>query len=186
MEALASEGNVVMENVFDEPKKLADPYVCMNLASAILVERKELKHLSDSEAAAKIKTDSEIFALFSETHPKIFEHMCDAERGARHLDALRHLAVLRREANERGMTEQEALVHANRIIMERTMRAPTDEETARMRNTDTRSDTRSVATVDRSETTDEDVVGRSGASLNARQSISIDEVVQEMRRCEVP
>eukprot|EP00959_Pyramimonas_sp_CCMP1952_P109872 2298306-Pyramimonas_sp.AAC.1 len=51
----------------------------------------------------------------------------DLEHAGRALQMLEKLARLRKEV-EGGMTEAEANVHANRLIMEGTMRDPTVEE----------------------------------------------------------
>ena len=44
------------------------------------------------------------------------------------LEMLERLARLRQQVDAKGMSEAEGNVHANRLIMERTMRSPTEEE----------------------------------------------------------
>ena len=126
---LASEPHTeVLEYQYDTAERNADAEMCVKLArKAVEVRRALPVGMSITKAAKQVCKQDEVLKQFSRTHPQIFMGMMDLEHAGRALEMLEKLARLRKEV-ERGMSEAEANVHANRLIMERTMRNPTDEE----------------------------------------------------------
>lgn len=129
MRRLASEPHTeVLEYKYDTAERDADAEMCVKLACKALEARQCLPvELSITKAAKQVCRQDEILRQFSRTHPQIFMGMMDLEHAGRALEMLEKLARLRKEV-EKGMSEAEANVHANRLIMERTMRNPTAEE----------------------------------------------------------
>jgi hypothetical protein len=118
----------VLEYTFAEPCREADAVVCVKLAQRTMEARRALgPHLTVVEAATCIRATDDLLKQFSSTHPQTFLAMLDPEHCGRALEMLEKLARLRK-AVESGMTEAEANVHANRLIMEKAMRNPTDAE----------------------------------------------------------
>jgi hypothetical protein len=122
----------VLEYQYETAERNADAEMCVKLARKALEARRELPVETQLTRAAKlICTQDPILRQFSRTHPQTFMSMMDAEHAGRALEMLEKLARLRKEV-ERGMSEAEANVHANRLIMERTMRDPTEEEKTKL------------------------------------------------------
>ena len=118
----------VLEYAYADPEREADAVMCVKLATSALTARRALPGDLDARSAARrvCKGDA-VLTQFSRTHPQTFLAMMDLKNGGRALDMLMRLARLRQSVQE-GMTEAEANVHANRIIMEKTMRDPTEAE----------------------------------------------------------
>ena len=130
MQELAQEpGVAVLEYAYDEPEQRASPEMCCKCAREVfLLRRRDHEALSDHSAGLAIVTASPVLASFSRSHPRVFANMLSLEIGARALEMLEKLARIRAEADSSGMSEEEALIHANRVIMERTLRDPTEAE----------------------------------------------------------
>ena len=134
MQDLADQpGVTVLEYAYEEQTRRAPPDKCCGFAREVfLLRRREYSCLSDVQAGKAITEASAILREFSASHPRIFANVLNLEIGARCVEVLERLARIRQEADASGMTEEEALVHANRIIMERTMREPTEKERAEL------------------------------------------------------
>lgn len=118
----------VLEYQYETAERSADAEMCVKLANKALECRRKLPvGMHIAKAAKQICKQDGILRQFSRTHPQIFMGMMDLEHAGRAMGMLERLARLRKEV-ERGMSEAEANVHANRLIMERTMRDPTEEE----------------------------------------------------------
>ena len=128
MQELAQEpGVTVLEYAYDAQERQATPEVACQLArDAFLLRRRSYSGLDDANAAAAVAASSETLATFSRSHPRIFANVTKADGGAEALQTLEKLARVRLQV----ASEEEALVHVNRIIMERTMRPMTDDEKA--------------------------------------------------------
>lgn len=134
MRRLAQQDHVdVMEYVYDRQEREADAVNAVKMATVVAERRRALGALSDAEAAARLQDEDANVATFARSFPTIFRHALDMHDGARHLDVLKVLARIRKEVEARSMTEAEANVHATRVILERTMRAPTDEDRVSMK-----------------------------------------------------
>ena len=130
MAKLAEQPNTeVLEYVYDPQEREATPEVCVNLAKRAQEARKALTGTHTVEAAMKtVRSQDAVLDQFSRTHPQIFKSMMDLENCGRAMEMLERLARVRQQIHQGNMSEPEGQVHANRIIMERTMRAPTDQE----------------------------------------------------------
>uniref|UniRef100_A0A6C0BYN0 Uncharacterized protein n=1 Tax=viral metagenome TaxID=1070528 RepID=A0A6C0BYN0_9ZZZZ len=118
----------VLEYAYETPQRDADAIMCVKLATLAVEARRGLpSDLSVVIAARKICKENPTLKQFSRTHPQTFMAMMDMEKCGQALEMLQRLARLRQHVDE-GMSEAEANVHANRIIMENTMRNPTEEE----------------------------------------------------------
>ncbi len=126
---LAQQPNTeVLEYAYSTPERDADPVVCVKMATRALKARRALPdHLDARAAARRVCKSDDLLKQFSRTHPQTFLAMMDLANAGTALDMLMRLARLRQSVDE-GMSEAEANVHANRIIMEKTMRNPTEEE----------------------------------------------------------
>lgn len=121
----------VLEYTYAEDKAdPIDPGACHAVAKHLFeVRRSEgMVHLPDVEAGYLICSEYPLLKRFSDSHPRIFSNMLNKEIGVKCLVMLEKLVRVRREADARCLSEQEALVHANRLIMEGTLRSPTDTE----------------------------------------------------------
>ena len=119
----------VYDYVYDEQRHQATPEVCVNLAKRTIEARQELSSsLSSIDAGRLICQKDPILRDFSENFPKIFSYMLDAERCGDKLEMLEKMARIQKEVIERNLSEAEAKVHVSRIVMEKTMREPTEEE----------------------------------------------------------
>ena len=118
----------VLEYAYETAEREADAVMCVKLATSALEARSALAKDPDARSAARRICEADgALRQFSRTHPQTFLAMMDLKNGGRALEMLTRLARLRQSVQE-GMTEAEANVHANRIIMERTMREPTESE----------------------------------------------------------
>lgn len=117
----------VLEYAYDSPAREADAVMCVKMAQRAVEARRALGKLKVDEAARRVCAADPLLKTFSQTHPQTFLVMMDLDNCGRALEMLSRLARLRKSVEE-GMPEAEANVHANRIIMENTMRNPTEEE----------------------------------------------------------
>ena len=126
----------VLEYTYETPQRDADAVTCVKLATLAVEARRALQaNISVVTAARRICKQNDILKQFSRTHPQTFMAMMDVEKCGQALEMLHRLARLRQSV-DKGMSEAEANVHANRIIMEKTMRNPTDEEKTKLDFTD--------------------------------------------------
>ena len=118
----------VLEYTYESPERDATPVVVVNLATRAVEARKSLpKDLDFRKAARRVCKEDKLLEQFSRTHPQTFMTMMDMDHCGAALEMLCKLARLRQSV-ESGMSQAEANVHANRIIMEKTMRNPTKDE----------------------------------------------------------
>lgn len=118
----------VLEYTYETPQRDADAVTCVKLATLAVEARRALPaDLSVVIAARRVCKQNDILKQFSRTHPQTFMAMMDSEKCGQALEMLKRLARLRQSVDQ-GMSEAEANVHANRIIMEKTMRNPTEDE----------------------------------------------------------
>ena len=118
----------VLEYCYSTPHRDADAVTCVKMARRSVELRKALPlDLNVCVAARKVCKD-ELAQQFSRSHPETFMAMMDPEHSGRALEMLERLARLRMDVETRNMSEAEANVHANRIIMEKTMREPSQDE----------------------------------------------------------
>ena len=128
MRAVAQRENVdVLEYVYDEQPRGADAVGAVKLATLVAERRRLLPPCGDAEAAAALRSDP-LVDDFARSFPVIFRRALDLQGAPRHLVMLKQLARLRMEVEARQMTEAEANVHATRVILEKTVREPTEEE----------------------------------------------------------
>jgi hypothetical protein len=126
---LASRPNTdVLEYVYDEPEREAPASVCVGLAQRTVEARRAFPALSDAEAKSRICQSDIVLAQFARTHPQIFSQMASSKTAGRALEMLMQLARIRSQVDSREMSEAEAQTHVSRVIMEKTMRNPTDHE----------------------------------------------------------
>lgn len=119
----------VLEYAFDEQERGADAVTCVKLFQRTAEIRRRLgAEVADASAGAAVLQEDPSLKDFARNFPAIFRNALSLELGSRHLEVLKKLARLRLEVEDRRMTEAEANVHATRIILEQTMRAPTEAE----------------------------------------------------------
>jgi hypothetical protein len=124
------DGVGVLEYVYDEQARGgSDAVNAVKLAELVAERRLALgAACSDAEAGRRLREEDALVRDFARDFPVIFRQALDREGAPRHLAMLKQLARIRKEVEGRHMTEAEANVHATRVIMEKTMRAPTEEE----------------------------------------------------------
>ena len=129
MARLAQEPHTeVLEYAYEEAERGATTTVCVGMARAVVEARRALPaDMSAKAARASICKDA-LLAQFSRTHPQIFTSMLDTATCGQALAMLEKLARVRQQIDANEMSEAEGNVHANRLIMEQTMRTPTAEE----------------------------------------------------------
>ena len=120
-------GVTVLEYDYDAQERSATPEVACELAREVFrSRRRDYAGLDDEAAARALVASSETLATFARSHPWIFRNVVETKNGAEALQMLERFARIRLEV----ATEEEGLVHANRVIMERTVRPMTAEEKA--------------------------------------------------------
>ena len=119
----------VLQYGFDAQERDADPVACVGLARRTVEARRGLPAgLSVKRAKAALGAQDPLLEQFSRTHPRIFQAMLRPDDCGKAMEMLEKLARLRQQVDSGGMSAAEANVHASRLIMERTMRAPTPQE----------------------------------------------------------
>ncbi len=136
MRALAErEHTDVLEYVYEPQERGADAVMCVKMFELVAERRRSLgAELSDKEAARALCAASADVRDFAKSFPGIFRNATDLAGAPRHLAMLKQLARIRKEVEQRAMSEAEANVHATRVILEKTMRAPTEKERAEHAN----------------------------------------------------
>lgn len=128
MRVLAEQDGVdVLEYVYEEQERGADAVQAVKLASLVAELRRPLT-MTDAAAGLRLRGDDPLIDQFARSFPMIFRQALDREGAPRHLAMLKQLARLRMSVEARQMSEAEANVHATRVILEKTMRGPTEEE----------------------------------------------------------
>jgi hypothetical protein len=132
MRALAEQENTdVLEYVYESQDRGADAVMCVKMFELVAERRRSLgPEVSDEQAAQALRTASADVRDFAKNFPGIFQNAIDLAGAPRHLAMLKQLARIRKEVEQRAMSEAEANVHATRVILEKTMRAPTEKEKA--------------------------------------------------------
>ena len=121
----------VLEYVYEPQDRGADAVMCVKMFEVIAEQRRGLgSEVSDEEAGKALSAASANVRDFAKNFPGIFRNATDRAGAARHLMMLKQLARIRKEVEQRAMSEAEANVHATRVILEKTMRAPTEKEKA--------------------------------------------------------
>ena len=119
----------VLEYAYDSQERGADAVTCVKLFQRVLEIRQRLgAGVSDAASREAVLEEDPSLKDFSKNFPAIFKNALNLEHGLQHLVVLKKLARLRKEVESRNMTEAEANVHATRIILDQTMRAPTESE----------------------------------------------------------
>lgn len=132
MRALAErEHTEVLEYAYEPQERGADAVMCVKMFEIVAERRRSFgTELSDKEAGRALCTASADVRDFAKNFPGIFRNATDLEGAPRHLRMLKQLARIRKEVEQRAMSEAEANVHATRVILEKTMRPPTEKEKA--------------------------------------------------------
>lgn len=133
MRAKAEEPGVeVLEYSYDTQARSASAVTAVKLATLTAERRQALgPACSPAEARRVLCAADPNLRDFAANFPHIFTLALDYEQAPRHLAMLQQQARVRQEVECGAMTEAEANVHATRLILERTARAPTQEEAAR-------------------------------------------------------
>jgi len=119
----------VLEYVYDTQDRGADAVMCVKMFELVCERRRALGPASNKEAGLLLCAQEDNVRDFAKNFPGIFKSALDLEGAPRHLAMLKQLARIRLEVEKREMSEAEANVHATRVILEKTMRAPTGKET---------------------------------------------------------
>jgi len=132
MRALAErEHTEVLEYAYEPQERGADAVMCVKMFELVAERRRGLgADVSNQDAARALCAASQDVRDFAKNFPGIFRNATDLEGAPRHLAMLKQLARIRKEVEQRAMSEAEANVHATRVILEKTMRAPTEKEQA--------------------------------------------------------
>lgn len=132
MRALAGRPHTdVLEYAYEPQERGADAVTCVKLFQRTSEIRQRLgPEVEDAAAGRAVLQEDPSLEDFSKNFPAIFRNALSLQHGRQHLDVLKKLARLRKEVESGQMTEAEANVHATRIILEQTMRAPTAAEKA--------------------------------------------------------
>jgi len=130
MRSLAErEHTEVLEYAYDPQDRGADAVMCVKMFEMVSEKRRALgSSVSNQEAVRTLCAGEDTIRDFAKNFPGIFRNAVDLEGAPRHLTMLKQLARIRMEVEKREMSEAEANVHATRVILEKTMRAPTDKE----------------------------------------------------------
>ena len=133
MRAKAEEPGVeVLEYSYEAQSRSANAVTAVKLAVLVAERRRSLgRACSVEEARRRLCEEDANIRDFAANFPQIFALTLDYDGAPRHLTMLQQQARLRQEVESGSMTEAEANVHATRIILEKTARAPTQEESAR-------------------------------------------------------
>ena len=119
----------VLEYAYDPQDRGADAIMCVKMFELVSERRRSLgSSVTNQEAARTLCAKEDNVRDFSKNFPGIFRNAVDLEGAPRHLAMLKQLARIRMEVEKREMSEAEANVHATRVILEKTMRAPTEKE----------------------------------------------------------
>jgi len=134
MRSKAEEPGVeVLEYAYDAQARSASAVTAVKLATLVAERRRELgPTCSAADARKRICEADANLRDFAVNFPQVFSMALDYEQAPRHLAMLQQQARLRQEVERGTMTEAEANVHATRIILEKTARAPTQEEAGRI------------------------------------------------------
>jgi hypothetical protein len=132
MRSLAEQDRTeVLEYVYDTQDKGADAVMCVKMFQLIAERRRDLGlGYTDEEAGERLKQSDPMVSEFSRNFPAICRNALDYHQAPRHLSMLKQLARIRQVVERREMSEAEANVHATRVMLEKTMRAPTEKEKA--------------------------------------------------------
>ena len=130
MRALAERDHTdVLEYAYDPQDRGADAIMCVKMFELVSERRRSLgPSVTNQEAARTLCAGEDNVRDFAKNFPGIFRNAVDLEGAPRHLAMLKQLARIRMEVEKREMSEAEANVHATRVILEKTMRAPTEKE----------------------------------------------------------
>lgn len=119
----------VLEYAYDKQDRGADAVMCVKMFELVCEKRRALGAASSNKEAGQfLCAQEENVRDFAKNFPGIFKNALDLEGAPRHLAMLKQLARIRLEVEKREMSEAEANVHATRVILEKTMRAPTGKE----------------------------------------------------------
>lgn len=121
----------VLEYAYDAQDREADAVTCVKLFERTAEVRRRLEAedgTSQEEIRRAVLREDPALEDFARNFPAIFKNALDLENYSSHSEVLKKLARLRKEVEAGSMSEAEANVHATRIVLERTMRAPTDKE----------------------------------------------------------
>ena len=132
MRNLAEQKNVdVLEYVYDKQDRETDSVNVVKLATVVAEERRLLgKSIGNKEARDVICGKDRNLADFQRNYPAIFNACLDIQGAPRHLDMLKVLSRIRQNVESGTFGEAEANVHATRVMLERTLRAPKPGETS--------------------------------------------------------
>ena len=121
----------VLEYAYDSQDRGADAVMCVKMFEIISDKRRTLGDtMTNKDAGRALCTKEENIRDFAKNFPGIFKNAVDLEGAPRHFAMLKQLARIRQEVEKKEMSEAEANVHATRVILEKTMRAPTEKERA--------------------------------------------------------
>ena len=121
----------VLEYTYEEPEREATAVTAVKMARRTVEARAALPGICGLKRAAKLVTSQDpLLAQFAKTHPQIFMQMLDPEHSGAAMQMLEKLARVRMAVEAREMTAPEAEVHASRLMMEATMRAPRNDTEA--------------------------------------------------------
>jgi hypothetical protein len=116
LQALADEGDVVMNYVFDEPEAEGAVGSVVALARDIALSRMRLETTDDEVARRIIYESSEVYGLFARTHPQTFRLMTTKATAVERYAFLRELGFVRRQVVGRGLSQSDADVHVRDMI----------------------------------------------------------------------
>jgi hypothetical protein len=124
-------GNVVYRYAYNEPEKAASASQVLTLARDLFLRRQAMLAVTsdDNDARARLKREDLTFALFSRTHPVIFERMTDGALGSQHFEILQEMGAVRRQV-ESGADEAQANVTVSSLILQRATAHISPESTA--------------------------------------------------------
>ena len=126
------EGTAVYNFAYDEQRRQASPEVCVNLARRTIEAREKIpSNIGLIEAGLQICKEDPVLQEFSQNFPKIFAYMLDPETCGDKLAMLEKMARVQKDVVNRTLSETEAKVHVSRLVMEKTMREPNEEEKKR-------------------------------------------------------
>ena len=122
----------VLEYSYETQERGADAVTCVKLFQRVAEIRGRLDaSMAPTDAHRAVLEEDPSLEEFARNFPAIFRNALDVKNVSHHLNVLQSLARLRKEVESGSMTEAEANVHATRIILEKTMRGPTEQERAK-------------------------------------------------------
>ena len=123
--------NEVYEFRFDEPEAHISAPNAAIFARDLWRARLRIKEKTDAEAREILLRDDAV-STYSRTHPEIFRRATSLQDGAKAVEMVQRMALLRSRVDDGTVSEQAATAAVNSSIMKECGRPPTAEEAVKI------------------------------------------------------